>query len=68
MEGLGNDENINQGSGVSDLDGYESSSSEEDVFARKKKTPSKRTGLNTLTPLAWESPVSSTDEGVFLSL
>ena len=33
MESLGVDENIAQGSGVSDIDGYESSSSEEDVFA-----------------------------------
>ena len=36
MENLGVDENIAQGSGVSDIDGYESSSSEEDVFASKK--------------------------------
>ena len=36
MEGLGVDENIAQGSGVLYSDGYESSSSEEDVFARKK--------------------------------
>jgi hypothetical protein len=36
MEGLGVDKNISQGFGVSDLDGYESSSSEDDVFARKK--------------------------------
>ena len=38
MENPGVDENITQGSGVSDLDGYESSSSEEDVFESKKGT------------------------------
>ena len=65
MEGLGVDENIAQGSGGSDADGYEGSSSEEDVFARKKKkTPKKRTGLNFLTPRAWESAVFPADEGV----
>jgi hypothetical protein len=36
MEGLGVDENIAQGSGVSDLDGRESFSSEDDVFTSKK--------------------------------
>ena len=36
MENLGVDENIAQGSDVLDFDGYESSSSEEDVFASKK--------------------------------
>jgi hypothetical protein len=36
MENLGVDENIAQGSGGSDLEGHESSSSEEDVFASKK--------------------------------
>ena len=65
MEGLGVDENIAQGSGGSDPEGHEGSSSEDDVFARKKKkTPKKRTGLNFLTPLACESPVFPTDEGV----
>ena len=38
MEGLGVDENIAQGSGVSDLDGRESSSSEEDEYLREKRT------------------------------
>ena len=36
MENPGVDENKTQGSGGSDLDGYEGSSSEEDVFALKK--------------------------------
>ena len=36
MENPGVDENIAQGPVGSDLDGYESSSSEEDVFASKK--------------------------------
>ena len=36
MESLGVDENIAQGSGVSDIDGYESSSSEGYVFTSKK--------------------------------
>jgi hypothetical protein len=51
MEGLGVDENIAQGSGVSDLEGHESSSSEEDVFASKKgkkKGAAKKKGRTSL--------------------
>ena len=36
MENPGVDENIAQGPGGSDLEGHDSSSSEEDVFASKK--------------------------------
>ena len=36
MENLGVDENIAQGSGGSDLEGHDGSSSEEDVFTSKK--------------------------------
>ena len=51
MENLGVDENIAQGSGVLDIDGYESSSSEEDVFALKKgkkKGAAKKKGRTSL--------------------
>ena len=54
MESLGVDENIAQGSGVSDPDGYESSSSEGDVFVSKKgekgRGAAKKKGRTLLQP------------------
>jgi hypothetical protein len=66
MEGLGVDENIYQGSGVSDLDGYESYSSEEDVFARKKGKKSrganKKKGRTSLKPTVSQDSFLGNDE------
>jgi hypothetical protein len=66
MENLGVDENIAQGSGVSDLDGYESSSSEEDVFTRKKgkkgRGAAKKKGRTTLKPTVLQDSFLGDDD------
>ena len=66
MENLGVDENISQGSGVSDLDGYESSSSENDVFARKKgkkgRGAAKKKGRTSLKPTVSQDSFLGNDE------